>query len=250
MPNSIDFCLASFNFDANAIEALYPGTQPGTMTAEVYLEMDVPVSAMQEMFLFHTDAVDFTNEVPDDVLFLLNTVVDLSGVILGSECVIGGTDGSDVTAHVIANSPSINSSANQLVYTAKKIFNICAGVDLFSNEAAFMTTLNTDSQTNLTAELNIIKDAGWSNTSYTNNAVAHPCNVILQNILNASTDRLADLTTYSHADVLDQTAYKLPILVGDSIQFVMTVAAGQNNIADDAIDNRTYRFKLIVVADA
>jgi hypothetical protein len=208
---------------------------------------------MQEMFLFHTDAVELTDALPADVLFLLNTVSDLSGVIVNSLCVAGGdadaTYVSDnITSYVMSTTSVKNSSSNQLVYTAKQLFNICAGVDLFTNEAAFMQDLNVASQTSLNAELGVINAASWVQADASYNTFAHPSYVILQNILSASVARVADLAAYAHADVASQTAYKLPILAGDSIQFIMTVNTAQTKIDASAISARTYRFKLNVIA--
>jgi len=149
-----------------------------------------------------------------------------------------------------------------LRYLALKLFNTAQGVDLFNNESALITNLNTMGQTSfqdISATLwtyssgktaaadgnKYIVDLSTNWLATTNNFETNDniCRELFQQILKNNSARFSSI-------VLDGNGTApVPILSGDSISYKFTVhpAAGQEALTGvSAFGGRTYQIKLLV----
>ena len=276
--NTIVFDLPSLDFTSEAVAALFAGVSPQIRDADVYLSTSLTVSQVQQMFMFYTDSLSInTGSVPTDLQYKLNNAFaqDLSGVVSVAQSYYGGfrdnlqANDDGVTKYVQINATAaVNTTAaeNQFVYTALKLFNVCAGAALFTNEAGFVADFKTNANTALSAALLAISNLGtigWTSAgSFVSGSILCPSETILQNIIQSDPDRLIDLTVLN--DGTGSNHFYMPILVGDSIEFIMTVHAALNqeltnganpagssaiqSVIDIQIPSRTYRINVSVVA--
>jgi len=149
-----------------------------------------------------------------------------------------------------------------LRYLALKLFNTAQGVDLFNNESALITNMNTLGQTSfqdISATLwdfstgktsradgdKFVVDLSTNWLAATNNNVSNSniCRELFQQILKANSARFSSV-------ILDATGTtSVPILSGDSISYKFTVspAPGQEALTGvSAFGGRTYQIKLLV----
>jgi hypothetical protein len=147
-------------------------------------------------------------------------------------------------------------------YLALKLFNTAQGVDLFNNESALLTNMNTigaqsfqDISSNMwkndagktangsTLFLDVSSGFVATTNDYTTND--NICRELFQQILATNPSRFNSITL----DTNGQAA--VPILAGDSISYKFTVfpAANQNNLTGvPAFGGRVYQIKLLIDA--
>jgi len=153
-----------------------------------------------------------------------------------------------------------------LRYLALKLFNTAQGVDLFNNESALISNLNTVGQqafqdisgsmwqndadgTYIPDGTNKVRDLSSNKIATTNEYTTNDniCRELFQQVLAANPSRFASISL----DANGQSA--VPIYAGDSISYKYTIApaANQNALTGvSAFGGRVYKIKLLVVADA
>jgi hypothetical protein len=218
---------------------------------------DITLATAQSLFQFQTDSVDMTDTAKDDILyklvyttsatpltadFITNTIMTNNGISIGS------------TTKNIPN--------DFLGYVANELFGTPKGVDLFTNEETVLTSIQNKSVEAFNAKL--LELAGHGPLTYTDFPVdltttpstigatavtnGNPSKMIFDHIMVSDNTRFADISTYE----IDSTSwYKMPILAGDSINFILSITSPNNHSitgSNTAIPNRKYQIKMTVVA--
>ena len=269
----LEFYVESLNVAVDATKALLSGALDASFSADVVAELDFPLADALAMFHFQSDAIDVNNIVAEDLKYKLNYTADTnvtdgvpdsvmaSGWLSNTICI--GTDTNDSTYTAGTSAATHKAVPYEYVrYLAQNLFNTHLGVDLFSNETEVREDLDKAARAALDTTLAALRDLSGGDfveagTQY--NTFDHPSYSILNKIISLDASRLTDLNNYlvaggdaTGADPADPVpVFKIPFIVGDSIQFKLTVSAdatqtdvveGVNSIAD-----RTYRIIMNIV---
>jgi hypothetical protein len=288
MSTSIDFYLRD-EFLATVASGITVASVSGadSSDATVYAgkaEIRVKQSVVQNLFQYWSDSTDMTNASAADLFYKVNytstegyNATPASAVPLSADFVSGA----------IISLTDMNPDAqltnylpqDYLRYLSKSLFNTTRGVDLFSNEAAVLTSIDVQSRLALNTRLNALKGGAttvegvttYTNIFDSNNIVignpespeetgsavptGNPSYKILSRLLNTASglDRLVDISTYQ----VDSTNwYKMPILTGDNIYFPLTISAPTdqqqltNSTSTTVIADRVYQIRCVVVDDS
>jgi hypothetical protein len=270
----MDFYVEALNVSVDATKALLQGATDASFIADVVAEVDFPLADALAMFHFQSDAIDVNNIVTEDLKYKLNYTADsnvtngvpdtvmVSGWLSNTICT--GTDTSDAT-YLAGTSGAAHKAVpfEYVRYLAQNLFNTHLGVDLFSNETEVREDMDASARSALDAALSAIRDLSGGDfveagTQY--NSFAHPSQSILEKIIALDASRLSDLSPYlvsggddSGADPANpEPTFKVPFIVGDTLQFKLTVSAdaNQSDIVGgvNAIADRTYRIVMNIVA--
>lgn len=273
--SGIDFRVQALNVSVDATEALMAFEDDADITADVTASFDLDVSVAQNLFRFQSDAIDVDNIVDTDLKYKVEytTTQDANGhpVPLSADWLVN----TQCSAGDAIYTAGTSAAANKMVpheyvrYLATKLFNTHLGVDLFSNETEVREALDLDARTALDAklgELAALESGSYvdaSNVELTS-GFKHPSYVILSKIIQNAPERLTDLSgnylisgSADGSELTDASEYpifKMPILVGDTIQFKMTINAhaDQGKLVDPngagvSIPARTYKIVMNVV---
>lgn len=272
---SITFSVQALNVTVDAAKALLAGVTDQSFDCDVVADLDLPIAAAQDLFRFQSDAIDITNAEEADIKYKVNytssNTLDASGVpteVVSADwlanTLCSGTDNADQVYIDGTSGAAYKGVAFEYArYLAHNLFNTHLGVDLFSNEEELRTELDRSARAALDTkmtELAGLNSGAYCLASEMINGFNHPSYVILSKIILDAPDRLATLADYaiaggdeSGADPAStEPTFKMPLAVGDKIQFKLTVQAEstQSDIVDSsaAIANRTYRIVMNVVA--
>jgi len=167
----------------------------------------------------------------------------------------GMVTGSDTTKGTVMNTASI--AKDMFTKIGYDIFGVAGGLDLFSNEAAVMTSIegiNSDLDTAVDALLDASDTAGSSAVIATRTGVTNFAYQALTTIL--AKDKGVLLSRSQAAIDLftaDPTAvYNVPLLADDHIVFTITInpkfggaqTAASHGIGDNPVESRKYRITL------
>jgi hypothetical protein len=283
---SLTFSLQALNVEVDALKATLSGVTELDFDCDVVAGFDVPVSIMQDLFNFQSDAIDIDNIVTTDIKYKASytepTVLDSEGVpvtvladgwLLSTECT--GTDSVPGSENAIFFNAATAGATKRMVphehqrYLAWKLFRTWLGTDLFDNEEEQIEYLDREARRELNDKLVALAAAGVKNANEVDLGAEfgnfnHPSYVILQQIINDQPARLADLTPYfisgdTNGDENGNSPpwFKMPLLVDDELQFKLTIAADADQVdiigltpsPANAIDVRTYRIVMKLVAD-
>jgi hypothetical protein len=272
---SITFSVQALNVSVDAAKALLSGVTDTSFECDVVADLNLPLADAQDLFRFQSDAIDITNAEDADIKYKVNyassNTLDASGIPTEvvaadwlSNTICSGTDRDDqVYIDGTAGAAYKGVAFEYVRYLAHNLFNTHLGVDLFSNEEEVRVALDRSAREMLDAkmtELAGLEGGLYCPASTMAGDFNHPSFVILQKIILDAPSRLATLAEYaisggdgSGAEDSDpMPTFKMPLAVGDKIQFKLTVKAEstQSNIVDssEAILDRTYRIVMNVVA--
>lgn len=251
---SIDFFLnAEFLSTATGLTA---GTVTSGATADDATLYDakagcnITLATAQSLFQFQTDSLDMTDTTAaEDILYKINYTT--SATPLTADFVTTTI----MTANEITFDNATKNIPNDfLAYLALSLFGTAKGVDLFTNEAAIATSVQTQSAAALNARL--VELAGFGALTYggaksdgTTVTSGNPSRMVFDHIMTAQPSRFADISGYK---IGETDWFKMPILVDDSINFVLSITSPNDKTivgsSGTTIANRKYQIKMTVTA--
>ena len=269
--------MSSINFVLDRFSAAYTLSQSATMFEGTTLTLaDVSATAvfyvsqadMQNVFKFQSDSFDINDISASDIRYFTYMVNWPAGLVINPVNAMLDKSGSANAITQVGIPNKMLVKHDFIRYLALKLFNTPSGVDLFNNESELISHLNSmgsaSYQDDISGTLwkyatnsstavdntNFILDASSNDKCTTDNLTSNEniCRELFNQILYAKKDRFKDISFNTEDGVCS-----LPILSGDSISYRFTVfpKAGQNTITGvPAFGGRSYRIKLLVVADA
>ena len=269
--------MSSINFVLDRFSAAYTLSQSATMFEGTSLTLaDVSATAvfyvsqadMQNVFKFQSDSFDIDDISASDIRYFTYMVNWPAGLVINPVNAMLDKSGSANAITQVGIPNKMLVKHDFIRYLALKLFNTPSGVDLFNNESELISHLNSmgsaSYQNDISGTLwkyatnsstavdntNFILDASSNDKCTTDNLTSNEniCRELFNQILYAKKDRFKDISFNTEDGVCS-----LPILSGDSISYRFTVfpKAGQNTITGvPAFGGRSYRIKLLVVADA
>lgn len=268
--------MSSVNFVLDKFSGSYTMQQSASMFQGTTIPLaDVSATAVyyisqgdiQSVFKFQSDSLDINDISASDIRYFTYMSNWPAGLLINP-----------VNA-MLDKSESVNSILNvgipnrMLVkhdfirYLALKLFNTANGVDLFNNEESLVSDLNTIGNASFQRDISgtlwkyattastaidnlaFVLDASSNLKCTTDNLTTNEniCRELFNQILVSNKSRFNTIAF----DANGQTS--LPILSGDSISYRFTVSpvTNQHNLTGvSAFGARSYRIKLLVVADA
>jgi hypothetical protein len=250
---SIDFYLnAEFLSTASGLTA---GTVTSGVTSDnsslydAKAECSITLATAQSLFQFQTDSLDMTDVDGEDILYKIE--YSTSATPLTADFVTNTL----VTTNGITFDNATKSIPNDfLAYLAESLFGTAKGVDLFTNEAAIAGSVQTKSAEALDDRL--VELATEGAITYTDlkvsdstAATANPSRKVFDHIMASQPSRFANISGYK---IGETDWFKMPILAGDSINFVLTIESPNDKTivgsAGTTIDDRSYQIKMTVTA--
>lgn len=255
MSTPIDFFLNA-EFLSTAID-LTAGTVTSGITeddSDLYdckAECSITVAVAQSLFQFQTDSLDMTNTASEDVLYKLEYTSSDPLSPLSPDFVSNAI----MTANGINIDHETKNIPHDFVgYIALNLFGTPKGVDLFVNEEEVVASVQEQSVIAFDERLNEL--VGYGELTYENLQSdgtttvtnGNPSKMVYDHILASDPARFADISGYK---IGETDWFKMPILEGDSINFVLSVTSPNDKSivgSTDVIDNRRYQIKMIVIA--
>ncbi len=246
MSTAQSFYLSDLEIATTATLATLSGAASTSFSGDATAELDVSASVLQALFQFHSDAIDVTNAVADDLKY--KVVYTTSDTPLSADFL----ENTEVITNMMDSNAVTNTVPYDYVrYLADCLFNTYLGVDLFANETELRDDLNTSARSALNTKLLSFVALGEQDAS----ASINPCKVILDQIILNDPSRLSTLHLVSgSSETTDDGAaawYYAPILENDSLYFklVVSAAANQAAVVDASLntDDRTYLIKINAV---
>lgn len=278
-PPPLSFVINALNTSVVSASATISGTGETALTGyNATANVSVPISYLYNAFQFWTDGSDVT-DTDTDIQYKF--VYDAS-TTTGYQC-LGHIDlnGNAYVAASGALAPNNANAVNQMKpaanvtdptntvafdyprFLAYKLFGDVNGVDLFNNENSLRTAL----QTNFLTAYNIVTDALTRDvTNSTTDASAITASItktVFQQLISTQTgaDRLDNIVpllvlgqTLTAGDAGAGAWYYVPIEIGDSFEFKVTIDAATSQEAltgmgTDAIEPHVYRIIMNVAAN-
>jgi len=251
---SIDFFLnAEFLSTASGLTAGTVTSGATTDDSNLYdanAGCNITLATAQSLFQFQTDSLDMSDETAaEDILYKIE--YDTSATPLTADFVTSTilTAGGMTFDNATKNIPN-----DFLAYLALSLFGTTKGVDLFTNEAAIATSVQTQSAAALNDRLVELAEFGaltydGVNTAGTTLTNSNPSRMVFDHIMASQPSRFADISGYK---IGETDWFKMPILAGDSINFVLTIVSPNDKTivgsSGTAIDDRSYQIKMTVTA--
>ena len=265
---STTFVLDTFNSSVTMGTAgnLYSSAIPAldvSATAILYVD----VSAMQSVFKFSTDSMDFSNMDNSDIRYTVDTtswpVLNPANAMMG---VTGLSTGAVTTTDRMGPIPpsKLFVAHDFTRYLATKLFGTHFGVDLFNNELQLIQNIRSicdgsavshtwyDVVSKITAvskngtHAGLVGPPGDKFMTNATNDSTNLCRVLLSQMIGAHPERFQNL-------VASDLPQSLPFQVDDAISFKLTIApaAGQESLTGVAvIGARSYEIRLVLKAGA
>ena len=269
---SVNFVINAFSGEhtMSLAASLDGGAAPSTLDVSAVAVYYISESDIRNVFRYDADSYDVNDISSTDIRYY--TFMDQWPPNLLINPVNGMMDKSQSLNAMLTTGIDANKNLVKhdfLRYLAVKLFNTPQGVDLFNNESALLTNLNTvgntsfqddisgtlwkysTDSTDVDADANMI--TGLNNKKATTNDFTSEDNVtreLFQQILANSPARFSDISGAGIAIDGTGTAY-VPINAGDSISYKFTLhpATNQNSLTGvDAFGGRSYQIKLLVVS--
>lgn len=275
----LTFSVQALNVSIDASLATISGLTDASFACDVVCDLDLDLEVAKSMFLLQSDAIDINDIVASDLKYKISYTSDapdadgIPATVLSADwltnTLAAGTDNGD-HVYTVGDSGAANKAVGDdyLRYLAYKLFRTHLGVDLFDNEELVKTNLDKSARIALDAKLTSIHDV--SNNAFLpadecadilNSGFNHPSYSVIQSMIENDPVRFTDMSNNYVAG--DQTGadpagaegapyFKAPFVVGDVIQFKLTINADadQKTVVDDAalvISERTYRIRMNIV---
>ena len=227
-------------------------------------EIRVEENVFQSLFKYWTDSKDMHGTVADDLLYKIDYNSN-GGVPLSPDFVVGA-----IVTDTTMNPDLLLSNylpQDFLRYISHNLFNTTKGVDIFSNERLVLESIDAQCKLALDTKLFSLDGKMLDGDSYPildpaapvravgAAALVHsnPSLLVMKQILKNDPARFSDITTYQ---VGTTNWFKMPIMIGDSLSFPITIKAPVNQQklvlpnSTTIIQDRTYLIKCKVVANA
>lgn len=246
---------ATFDSDATIdVTSQYPNR------AQIRVEEGV----FQSLFKYWSDSKDMHDAEADDLLYKIDHN-GVSGVPLSPDFVVGA-----IVTDTTMNPDLLTTGylpQDFLRYIAMNLFNTTKGVDIFSNERLVLESIDARCKLALNTKLSSLNGIILDAASYViadpaapargigASALVHsnPSLLVMKQILKNDPARFTDITTYQ---VGSSNWFKMPIKVGDTLSFPITIKApvDQQKLvlpnSSTTILDRTYLIKCVVVSDS
>jgi hypothetical protein len=267
--SSIDFVLDRFSaaYTLSQSATMFEGTSLAFTDASATAVFYVSQTDMQNVFKFESDSFDINDLSASDIRYFTYMSNWPAGLVINPVNAMLDKSGSANAITQVGIPNKMLVKHDFIRYLALKLFNTPSGVDLFNNENELIAHLNdmgnSSYQNDISGSLwkyatnastaidntNFILDASSNVKCTTDHLTSNDniCRELFNQILYANKSRFSDISLNTLG------VRSLPILTGDSISYRFTVfpKAGQNNITGvAAFGGRSYRIKLLVVADA
>lgn len=233
--SSLDIYLPLFSVTVTSDTATIYGETYPALTGDATVDVDIDTALMQSLFQFQSDSTDINDVSINDIKY--KVVYSSASPILPLGVDIDTS--SNVAVGAIASNTGLNYNLtyDYVRFLAQSLFGTHLGTDLFNNESALRSSLNSKFKTALddmlTTDNGVIKTS--ADDTYMRGA--------LLQILNHMPERLSDITTLQVGTVDGETWYKIPFVAGDKIYFNLTVqpAVDQSTATTGAtVNNRVY----------
>jgi len=267
--SSIDFVLDRFSaaYTLSQSATMFEGTSLAFTDASATAVFYVSQTDMQNVFKFESDSFDINDLSASDIRYFTYMENWPAGLVINPVNAMLDKSGSANAITQVGIPNKMLVKHDFIRYLALKLFNTPSGVDLFNNENELIAHLNdmgnSSYQNDISGSLwkyatnastaidntNFILDASSNVKCTTDHLTSNDniCRELFNQILYANKSRFSDISLNTLG------VRSLPILTGDSISYRFTVfpKAGQNDITGvAAFGGRSYRIKLLVVADA
>jgi len=267
--SSIDFVLDGFSaaYTLSQSATMFEGTSLAFTDASATAVFYVSQTDMQNVFKFESDSFDINDLSASDIRYFTYMENWPAGLVINPVNAMLDKSGSANAITQVGIPNKMLVKHDFIRYLALKLFNTPSGVDLFNNENELIAHLNdmgnSSYQNDISGSLwkyatnastaidntNFILDASSNVKCTTDHLTSNDniCRELFNQILYANKSRFSDISLNTLG------VRSLPILTGDSISYRFTVfpKAGQNDITGvAAFGGRSYRIKLLVVADA
>jgi hypothetical protein len=251
----IAFSLPALDQAFTVIPATLEGAAPPTLDFSAVAVYNVKLSDMLAVFKYQSDSFDVSNAPATDIKYYVDS---------------GAWPANLNPVHASMNSGEMLATGNGIVaaknlvkhdfvrFLADHLFNTPHGVDLFSNEDDLLSDLVTKGATAATAIETALGNVNHANAvggvdadtlKYSTNAQNTDTNICRELML-----QIIDGAASRFGSISDSTAKQsVPIIAGDSLNFVLSVSAAEDQ--DDltgvgAFDVRKYKIQLNVVDSA
>lgn len=233
--SSLDIYLPLFSVTVTSDTATIYGETYPALTGDATVDVDIDTSLMMNLFQFQSDSTDINDVSVNDIKY--RVVYSSASPILPLGVDIDTS--SNVAVGAIASNTGLNYNLtyDYVRFLAQSLFGTHLGTDLFNNESALRSSLNSKFKTALddmlTTDNGVIKTS--ADDTYMRGA--------LLQILNHLPERLSDITALEVATVNGEKWYKIPFVAGDKIYFNLTVQPATNQSAATTgatVNNRVY----------
>lgn len=233
--STLDIHLPLFSVTVTSDTATIYGEEYTALIGDATVDVDISTTLMQNLFQFQSDSVDINDVSVNDIKY--RVVYSAADPILPLGVDIDTS--SNVAVGAIASNTGLNYNLtyDYVRFLAQELFGTHLGVDLFNNESALRSSLNskfkTALNTMLTTDNEVVKTS--ADDTYMKGA--------LLQILRFLPGRLADITSLEVGVVNDETWYRMPFVAGDKIYFNLTVQPASNQSASTtgaSVGNRVY----------
>ena len=271
-PVSQTFYVQALNIELTADKALISGDVTGPFESDVNAQVDVPLSVVQDLFKFQSDAIDINDVDIEDLKYKVDYTPDTTlddndipltvlapGFLTNTLCYEAGTASNDTVFADNTSTATKKSVADDYMrFLAFKLFRTAMGVDLFDNEIQVKESINTKARAALDiklAELTNLNDGGYltkdESTTGEFEEVNHPTYSIISQMIANTPERFQNLDEYAVGDAdtsgdeegAPLPTFRAPLMAGDSLVFRLLIKADplQGGIVND--DNGNINFE-------
>jgi len=254
-PPKVNFVLSAMNSSIQlSTSSVIPNYSPSfTADATITLNTGVPASVLQNTFYFRTDSnittdASFVYYYVDTTKWLnKNTTLSARNGIVTSKAYVAGDTG----------------AKDFLRDLAKQLFGTYLGADLFTNEDAVVSDINSKFDTvanNIIALLlsidktngvfpGITADVSGNKYLKDNTSINNISRELLNELITAAPERFVDIKTNYKYNTTEDGFYKMPILTGDTIAFKVTInpASDQNTRIPTTIQQMASRSYQVIL---
>jgi len=254
---NIHFALPALDQSFNVIPATLEGAAPPTLDFSAVAVYNVKLSDMLAVFEYQSDSFDISNAAATDIKYYVNKAAWPAN--------LNPVHASMNSGEMLATGNGIVAAKNLVKhdfvrFLADHLFNTPHGVDLFSNEDDLLSDLVTKGAAAATAIENALETVDHahavggtdaSSLKYSTNdqnTDTNICRELMLQIIDGAASR------FHHSEPSNTTAKQsVPIIAGDSLNFVLSISAAENQedlTGRGAFDVRKYKIQLNVVDSA
>ena len=252
---AIEFSLPALDQAFTLIAGELEGAAPPTLDFSAVAIYNVKLTDMLAVFKYQTDSFDVSNAAATDIKYYVDSTAWPAN--------LNPVHASMNSGEMLATSGSIVAAKNLVKhdfvrYLADHLFNTPHGVDLFSNEDDLLVDLVTKGSAAATDIETALGDVNHANADggtdadtlkYSTNAQntnTNICRELMLQIINGDASRFGSIANST-------AKQSVPIIPGDSLNFVLSITAADNQedlTGVGAFDVRKYKIQLNVVDSA